>query len=120
MTQTNNDLQKSVYVSITGLKMKSWLYYPQFFLLASAAMAQALNSKGLVSADARTIDGFHHTLSVWENEASMRDYLGTGAHLTAMRAFKSIATGKTVGYLASARPTWSDAHAIWLAQAVEK
>lgn len=77
-------------------------------------MAQAQSCEGLISADARTINGIHHTLSIWENESCMRRYLVAGAHLRAMRAFKQIATGKTIGYVTTDPPDWSKVHDIWL------
>jgi len=44
---------------------------------------------------------------------SMRKFLVTGAHLEAMRAFKYIATGKTVGFTTATPPEWSKVHEIW-------
>jgi len=77
-------------------------------------MAQARNAPGNISADARSIDGVHHTLSVWIDKDAMRAYLAAGPHLEAMRMFPGIATGKVVGYLATQAPDWSEVHAIWL------
>jgi hypothetical protein len=69
--------------------------------------------------DARRIDAVHHTLSVWVDEAAMRRFLASGAHLGALRAFRSIATVRTLGFTAEAAPDWSTAHARWLAEARE-
>ncbi|MEM9320912.1 MAG: hypothetical protein AAGA70_18195 [Pseudomonadota bacterium] len=81
-------------------------------------MAQAKASDGNISADARTINGIHHTVTVWENEHAMRRFLYRGAHRQAIKAFPSFATGKTVGFLADAPPRWDQVHAIWLETAV--
>jgi hypothetical protein len=102
-----------VYVSITGLTLRSLIFVPEFWWHAIRSMAQARQATGILSVDAREISGVHHTLSVWENEAAMRRYLVSGAHLEAMRSFHRIATGKTVGYLADATPRWEDVHDIW-------
>lgn len=110
---------EQVFVSITGLRVKSWLFYPQFFWLAGAAMNQARQAPGLIDADTRTINGVHHTLSVWENETAMRAYLSAGAHLQAMRAFRSIASGKTVGFTTAHPPDWSEVHDIWVREGRE-
>jgi hypothetical protein len=104
----------SVYVSITGLRVKSIFHYAQFFWLATRAMAQAKQSAGLIRVEARMINGVHHTLSVWEDESSMRKFLVSGVHLQAMRAFKHIATGKTVGFTTPNPPQWSQVHDIWI------
>jgi quinol monooxygenase YgiN len=78
------------------------------------SMVQARHAPGNISADARTINGVHHTLSVWTDQDAMRAYLTAGPHLAAMRLFPRIATGKVVGYLARQAPDWSEVHTIWL------
>jgi hypothetical protein len=102
-----------VYVSITGLTLKSPLFGPLFWWHAIRSMAQARKARGNLSVDARQINGVHHTLSVWESETAMRNYLVHGAHLAAMRSFNKIARGKTVGYLAQEVPYWDEVHQIW-------
>lgn len=106
-------MRKDVYVSITGLQVRRVWHIPSFWLHAMRSMAQARNAHGNISADARTIDGVHHTLSVWTDKDAMRAYLTAGPHLEAMRLFPNIATGKVVGYLAKQSPDWSEVHAIW-------
>lgn len=102
-----------VYVSITGLRLLSLRHGPRFWWHAVGAMRQAKSAPGNILAQTRTINGVHHTLSLWESEAAMRRYLGTGAHLAAMRVFAEIATGSTLGYLADDPPGWDRVHAIW-------
>jgi hypothetical protein len=107
-----------VYVSITGLALTSPLFAPVFWWHAIRSMAQAKAALGIISADARRIEGVYHTLSVWENEAAMRVFLVSGAHRAAMRSFRNIATGKTVSYLAEAAPHWDAVHDIWVQKGV--
>jgi len=115
MQSTNSELElPTVYVSITGLRVKKFYHYLKFLWLAIGAMEQARQSSGLIRAEARTINGVHHTMSIWDNESSMRKFLVTGAHLKAMRAFKHIATGKTVGFITINPPEWSQVHDIWI------
>jgi hypothetical protein len=102
-----------VYVSITGLKLKSLVNAPAFWWHAIRSMRQAQSAPGLISAEARLINGIHHTLTVWETEAAMRAYLITGAHLAAMKAFQGFATGRTVGFLSKSAPRWDEVHEIW-------
>lgn len=104
------------YVSITGLQVRQPRYLPSFWSHAVRAMAQARSAPGNISADTRTIDDVHHTLSVWTDQAAMRAYLTTGPHLAAVRLFPTIATGKVVGYLTREVPEWSEVHAIWMEQ----
>ena len=106
-------MPQDVYVSITGLKIKRVWHVPIFWSHALKSMAQAKAAAGNISADARTINGVHHTLSVWTARDAMRAYLASGAHLAAMRVFSKIATGKVVGYHAPQAPDWAEVHAIW-------
>jgi hypothetical protein len=102
-----------MYVSITGLKLKNSWQLPRFLWHALRSMRQAKKAKGNLLVEARTIDGVHHTLSVWKDEADMRVFLISGAHLAAMKAFSAIATGKTVGYVADQPPSWDEVPMIW-------
>jgi quinol monooxygenase YgiN len=88
----------TVYVSITGLRLKAPWHLPRFMWHAVRAMTQAQKAPGNLSVAARRIDGVHHTLTVWTDAAAMRRFVASGAHLQAMRAFPVIATGKTLGF----------------------
>lgn len=105
-------MRPEVHVSITGLRLRRPWPAPAFGVHAIRAMAQARAAPGAIAASARTIDGVHHTLSVWTGRAAMRAHLTTGAHLAAMRRFPGIATGETVGFAAREIPDWSDVPAI--------
>jgi hypothetical protein len=102
------------YISITGLKLKSMRYTISFWWHAIGSMNQARAAQGNISADAKTINGVHHTVSVWIDEQAMRTYLVTGPHLKAMKAFHSIATGKTLGFYAEKSPDWDTIHDLWV------
>ena len=103
-----------VYISITGLKLKKVYYAPLFWRYAFGAMSQAQKADGCLSADATTIDGVHHTRSVWTSRKAMLAYLSTGAHLKAMKIHKRIATGKVYGFEANTVPDWEAAQKLWL------
>ena len=107
------------YVSITGLRLNSILHAPQFWWHAIRSMMQAKASAGIISADARTIRGVHHTLTVWESRDAMRRFLIAGAHLKAMQNFKSIASGKVLGFEADKAPDWDTVHQLWRTQGRE-
>lgn len=97
-----------VYVSITGLVLHSPLHWPRFALHAGSSMVQARRAPGNRMAEARMIDGVHHTLSVWDSRDAMLAYLRSGAHLAAIRAFDGIGHGKTYGYQTETPPEWED------------
>ena len=107
------DSKKPVYVSITGLKPRGILSFLIFARHAIPSKIQADSSKGILSVEVKTMDGIHHTLSVWESKEQMLAYLRTGAHLKAMKVFRKIATGKTYGYASDRVPDWKEARALW-------
>jgi hypothetical protein len=101
-----------LYVSITGLRLRHWSFAPLFWWHAIGAMTQARAALGNLSAEARLIDGTHHTVSVWQDRDMMQRYLRSGAHVRAMRVFPKIATGSVAGFLASHPPSWADVPAL--------
>jgi hypothetical protein len=103
-----------VYVSITGLRLASPWRLPRFWWLTLAAVRQARHAPGHLSTSYRQIGGYHHTLSVWTDEAAMRRYLVAGAHLKAMKAFRTLGSGRTLGFTAPRAPDWPEAHALWV------
>lgn len=107
-----------VYVSITGLRIKGPLHVAAFWWHAVRSMVQAQRSPGILKAEARSISGVQHTLTVWQDKASMRRFLISGAHARAMRAFPSIASGGTFGFESTSVPAWAEIHEIWCANAV--
>ena len=102
------------YVSTTGLQLKRVWHAPTFWRHAAASMSQAMAADGCLSADARTINGVHHTLTVWTSRKAVLVYLSEGAHLKAMKAFKSFATGKVYGFETATVPGWAIVHTLWL------
>ncbi len=55
----------------------------------------------------------HRTLSVWAHETAMRAYLISEPRLKAMKVFRAIATGRTLGFTAETPPDWSAVHDLW-------
>jgi hypothetical protein len=105
-----------VYVSITGLRIKSPLQLPIFAWHAVRSMRQAKMAPGNLAADARRIEGIHHTLTLWQDRSAMLAYLRSGAHLKAMKAFPAIGTGYAFGFDTQAAPAWPEVHALWRAE----
>lgn len=102
-----------MYISITGLQLRSSFQYLRFWYHAIPVMKQVRQAGGNVFADARTINGVHHTLTAWENELAMKRFLYQGAHRKAIKAFPTMATGKTLGFQAETIPPWADVPEIW-------
>lgn len=102
-----------VYVSVTGLRLKSALQYPRFSWHATRSYSQAATAPGNLFTQSKTVDGVHHTLTVWQSREAMVAYLRSGAHLGAMKAYRSLGSGKTCGFYAADKPSWEVALAIW-------
>lgn len=102
-----------VYVSITGLKLKSFWYTPLFYFFAVPSFEQARKAKGNKQTQTTTRNGFHHTLTVWDSKKSMLNYLYTGSHKRAIANFRWMATGKTYGYVSVSVPNWDEAIKVW-------
>ena len=72
-------------ISVTRLRLRSLDYLPAFLEYADPAHAQAEQAPGnihtLIRAQTETV---YWTLSVWDNEASMRTYMMADAHGKAM------------------------------------
>ena len=106
-----------IHVSITGLRLKGRQHLLRFWWHAVRSMTQARQAPRNLSAETRTIEGVHHTLSAWTDEQAMRRFLVSGAHRRAMQAFRSIATGRTLGYTTKPPPDWNAAYRRRLSEA---
>jgi hypothetical protein len=101
-----------MYVSITGLKPKGFWGFIKFWSLAIPSFSQATNAKGNLHCSAKKIKGYRCTLTAWESREMMLEFMRNGVHLKAMKAFHSIATGKTYGYETDFLPDWDEAFSI--------
>jgi hypothetical protein len=101
-----------LYISITGLKPKGFLGFIRFWTLAIPSFSEAKSAKGNLYSAVKKINGYNCTLSAWENRDSMLVFMRNGVHLKAMKAFNSIATGRTYGYESDVIPSWDEAYSI--------
>ena len=97
------------YISITGLKPKGIIRYFQFWRLAIPSFEQARKAAGNIHCEVKRIKGYQCTLTAWETREAMLNFLRSGVHLKAMKAFHKIATGRTYGFEADTIPTWAEA-----------
>ncbi|WP_445680067.1 hypothetical protein [Radicibacter daui] len=102
-----------MYLSITGLRLRSPWYAPRFYWHAIRSTLQAQRAEGNLYVSVKTIDGVRHTVTAWRDREAMRAFLIRGAHLGAMRAFGAIATGSTLGFEVDRIPDWAEARKIW-------
>jgi hypothetical protein len=99
-----------MYLSITGLKPKGIWGFIRFWTLAIPSFSEAKSAKGNLYCAVKKINGYNCTLSAWENRESMLSFMRNGVHLKAMKAFHSIAIGRTYGYESDTIPSWEEAY----------
>lgn len=104
---------RRVYVSITGLRLRKPWHFLRFHWHVMSCLKQAKKARGNLRAEVKTINGVRHTLTVWEDENAMRDFLYSDAHKHAVAACGSIATVKTFGFETDQIPSWNDVHDLW-------
>jgi len=98
-------------VSITSIRLKSPF---KFFALSYRAMyiIKQLSASNCVSRKAKGIWTLHYTMTLWEDEKAMLDFVRSGAHAEAMKVSKDIA--KELYFLkfeANELPSWKEAKA---------
>jgi hypothetical protein len=101
-----------MYISLTGLKPNCFVSYLRFWLLAIPSFRQAQTAAGNLHCDVKKVKEYQCTITAWESREVMLNYLRSGAHLKAMKAFKQIATGPTFGYESDTIPSWDEAYVL--------
>tara|TARA_B100001093_G_C26009884_1_gene669268 strand:- start:135 stop:467 length:333 start_codon:yes stop_codon:yes gene_type:complete len=107
-----------MYVSVTALKARGFLSEIRFWLLAVPVFKQARSSAGILFCEAKSVDGFHHTLTAWQTKKDMQKFVLSPIHQKAMKIFPEIATGSTIGYETDKMPTRDEALLMWRKTAV--
>jgi hypothetical protein len=100
-------------ISITGLRPKSILHSIPFWFRAIPSFNQAKNAPGNQFCEVKRIQGIQHTLTAWDDMGTLRAFVGSGAHLNAVKSFRKIATGSTFHYESETVPSWEEARRLW-------
>ena len=101
-----------MYISLTCWEPNGFLSYIRFWFLAIPSFRQAQIAEGNLHCDVKKVKEYQCTITAWESREMMLQYLRSGAHLKAMKAFKQIATGPTYGYESETIPTWEEAYVL--------
>ena len=99
-----------LYISITGPRLKrSWLTF-RFQWHAARSFWRAKMAPRNLGAGVRTIKVVHRTPVVRKSCIAGRLPHTVSAYAASIRAFRSIGTGKTLGFEADTVPSWNDVH----------
>ena len=101
-----------MHSSITGLKPKGLWGFIRFWSLAIPSFGEAKSAKGNLHSAVKKINGYNCTLSAWESREMMLVFMKNGVHLKAMKAFRTIATGRTYGYESDTIQSWEEAYSL--------
>ena len=109
-----------MFVSITRLRLRSWLLLPAFFMDANGSAKQAAQFPGFRAGktlfDRKLV---FWTLTAWDSEGAMRSYRSTGVHRGAMpKLAKWCGESQTAHYTTeeTTLPSWAEAHAELMAR----
>lgn len=104
----------TVILSFTGISPHSLIHNIRFWYYTIPAYTQAQTAPGNLFIDTYTTSTAYHTFGIWENRECMRAYATSGAHLQAMKNFRTIGTGKIFSYETDEIPlSWVDVLKIW-------
>jgi hypothetical protein len=101
-------------ISVTRLRVRSWLYIPAFLFTAFRISAQVRTAEGNLAAkvfrDARKV---FWTCTCWDSEASMRAFMLDGPHGAAMRKLLEWCDEAALVHWTQdddELPSWAEAH----------
>jgi hypothetical protein len=103
------------FVSVTRLRLRSLRFLPQFVVLNERAVRQLRRAPGFRRGKLLMDRGLSFwTISLWEDEASMRAFRDSGAHRAVMPKLLGWCDEASVAHWpdeTSELPDWRDAHA---------
>lgn len=102
-----------VYVSMTGFRPRGVPQLPMFCWRTLHSFAQARRAPGNLLTTGRVVGGIYHTMTAWSDLASMHCFVASGAHLKAMKHFRSLGTGRIFGCACDEIPSWDDLYELW-------
>lgn len=101
-------------ISVTRLRIRSWLYFPAFFLNSMRSAKQAAVAPGNLAVRLlRDRDKAFWTMTAWSSDAEMKSFMHAGAHGAAMRKLLDWCDEAAVTHWTQENtnlPTWEDGH----------
>ncbi len=101
-------------ISVTRLRVRSFIYLPQFFWNTFKSIRQVERSSGFIGGRLLVnATNVFWTITIWKDEAAMNAYRTSGAHRRAMPKLLDWCDEAAVVHWtqeASEIPSWRDAH----------
>ena len=103
-----------MHISVTRLRVRSFVYLPLFLWHAFRSTRQAERARGFVSGKLLVNEGsVYWTLTAWDSEAAMNEFRTTAAHRAAMPGLLNICDEASVAHWnqeTAELPSWQEAH----------
>jgi hypothetical protein len=97
-------------ITVTSIKLNSVWGFFRLSYMAMKIVLQLKKQKGFIKYKNKGFGYLHYTLSAWESEAEMKQFVPTGAHREAMKASAAIATEiRTHTFESDEMPSWKEA-----------
>ena len=110
----DEETTRMLVISVTRLRVRSWMFMPGFIFAARRIGRQAAEAEGCVAAKVlRDRKRAFWTLTCWDSEATMKAFMLEGAHGEAMRKLMHWCDEASVAHWAqegSEMPSWTEAH----------
>ncbi len=96
--------------SITKIKLKNILKLPKFFFISSKIFKQARSAQGNKGMRSRSTGLTFYTLTLWDDEKSMMDFMLSGPHKEAMKIIRNFSSDYgSSRWNSTDMPSWDDA-----------
>ncbi|MBM7691573.1 heme-degrading monooxygenase HmoA [Peribacillus deserti] len=99
-----------MFISVTRLRLKGKRNLPAFIWYTVKSINQAKKAEGILYSSFNK-EGWHTywTLTIWENNQSMKKYRNNGSHLKAMKVSRKIASElESMNWEADHQPPWDE------------
>jgi len=101
-------------ISVTRLRLRSWLYFPAFLFYTARSSRQAQNSPGNLGVRLlNDKDRTYWTCTAWTDEASMKEFMTASPHLEAMKKLPKWCNEAAMVHWSQGEPTfpsWMEAY----------
>jgi quinol monooxygenase YgiN len=102
------------FISVTRLRVRSVFYLPQFIWYTLRSQRQVTRAEGFLAGRLMRDPGnAFWTVTAWKDEAAMRAYRGSGAHMKAMPKLLDWCDEASIAHWeqdGAELPAWSEAH----------